>query len=115
MKTAITIAASVAAALLAACAPVVEEPALAVSVRDVPAATLAEATGMPGEAIVTASVDNGTVTMIYREDMVTQAQVDAAPAKICAFGDKTVFSSAASDLPDYEIAKGMKQMTVFCG
>lgn len=111
----ISSAAVLTAALLAACAPapvtVVEE----VTVVDVPAATLTEATGMPGTAIVTAARTGDEYIVIYREADVTPEQVAAAPAKICAYTGTTLFGADSGELPDYEITAGLAQMSVSCG
>ncbi|MBU3029946.1 hypothetical protein [Paracoccus marinaquae] len=101
-----------AAALLAACTPATEVDL--VTVTDVPAETLNAATGMPGTAIVAASRMENEYSVIYRVADVTPEQVAAAPAKICAFTDKSVFAAGGEALPDSGLTEGLAEIAVTC-
>lgn len=108
----VMIPAALAAVLLAAC---VREEVTEVTIVDVPAETLEAATGMPGTAIVTGSRAGNEYVLVYREAEVTAEQVAAAPGRICAYEDKSVFASHEDAMPEYQITEGLSQMTVTCG
>lgn len=102
-----------AATLLGACA--VEEPAAVLTVTDFTAEELNAATGMPGDAIVAASKAENRYVVFYRDEAVTEEQVAAAPARICANTQSNVFSTDGVDPTTPEFADGIKKLSVTCG
>jgi hypothetical protein len=112
MKT-ISASALVIAAVLAGCAP--EEPATEISVTSFTAEELNAATGMPGTAIIAASKAQNQYIVFYRADAVTDEQIAAAPAKICANTSSNVFATEGVDPTTPEFAEGVKKLTVTCG
>lgn len=110
----ISASALVIAAALAGCAPV-EEPATQVSVTSFTAEELNAATGIPGTAIIAASKAGNQYVVFYRADAVTEEQIAAAPAKICANTSSNVFATEGVDPTTPEFAEGVKKLTVTCG
>jgi hypothetical protein len=113
MKT-FSASAILAAAALAACGPV-DTPATEISVTSFSAEELNAATGLPGEAIIAASRAENQYVIFYRDAAVTEEQIAAAPATICANTNSNVFATEGVDPTTPEFAQGVKKLTVTCG